>query len=242
MITKTIRNILALPAFALLLFACKDESKEKTPDITKDSAATAQSGQGTGSTTKDDSASTNSSAKKSEPADANDNTKPATEAVKGAIDKVKSKTSDAVEATKKTVHKADSAIAAKKDETVPAKKDATAANTDEKLLPASSADNSKAFAPKYGLVPRDATENNITSLKNAFPDKQTLFKVNFDAEPDAEMQEVKTRIITALKKSGYTNISEKSITFHPTRMPKDIHYELQRDGSVVIWLQPANAQ
>ena len=143
---------------------------------------------------------------------------------------------------KKQYIKWDSTIAAKKDELTRNKKRENTPTTDEKLLPASVADNSKAFAPKYGLIPRDATENNITSFKNAFPDKQTLVKINFDAEPDAEMEATKVQIIKAMKKAGYTNVSDKSTIYHPTRMPKDIHYELQRDGSVIIWLQPATAQ
>ena len=66
--------------------------------------------------------------------------------------------------------------------------------------------------------------------------------MNFDSAPDAEMTQVKAQIIKVLKNTGYTNVSEQSATVEPRRMPKEIHYELQHDGSVVIWVQPATIQ
>ena len=93
-----------------------------------------------------------------------------------------------------------------------------------------------AFVPKYGIIPRNTTEKNINVFLNAFPDKTTAIRVNYDGEPDAEMKAVKTQILKVLKNTGYTSVSEKDFSLTPIRMPKDIHYELQRDGSVVIWV------
>jgi hypothetical protein len=100
----------------------------------------------------------------------------------------------------------------------------------------------KPFVSKYGIIPRDANENSLTVFYNTFPDKHTLIKVNFDGAPDAEMNNVKTQIIKVLKKSGYVNVSDHSETIQPKQMPKDIHYELQHDGSVVFWVPVANQE
>ena len=100
----------------------------------------------------------------------------------------------------------------------------------------------KPFVSKYGIIPRDANENNLTVFFNTFPDKNTLIRVNFDGPADAEMNSVKTQIIKVLKKSGYVNVSDHSETIEPKRMPKDIHYELQHDGSVVFWVPIANQE
>jgi hypothetical protein len=100
----------------------------------------------------------------------------------------------------------------------------------------------KPFVSKYGIIPRNANENNLTVFFNTFPDKHTLIKVNFDGPADAEMNSVKTQIIKVLKKSGYVNVSDHSETIEPKQMPKDIHYELQHDGSVVFWVPIANQE
>lgn len=236
------RNISAfLLTSSLLLIACNSEDQQKPADIPRDSVAVAPSGNGSSESTKHtDTATSVANAKKDEAI--KDLPKKATETVKTATEKVKSSANAPVDATKKIIHKTDSAVSAKKDEAVASAKKEISKATDDNLLPATTADNTKSFAPKYGIIPRDANENNISSFKNAFPDKRTLVKINFDAEPDAEMQSAKTQIINALKKAGYSNVSDKSQVFHPTRMPKEIHYELQRDGSVIIWLQPVSAQ
>ncbi len=228
---KIVPGILIFSAM-ILVCSCSNEDTKTNPPT--DSTATAQNGKGQIDSSKQQNDSTTSM-----PSKITANSKDSLAMQNNtAIEKTKKNAAALSDHTKKILHKTDSAANLKSAEAAASKKESTT-STDEKLVPASVADNSKAFAPKYGLIPRDATENNITSFKNAFPDKQTLVKINYDADPDAEMQAVRTQIITALKKSGYTNISDKSTTFHPTRMPKDIHYELQRDGSVIIWLQPA---
>ena len=55
------------------------------------------------------------------------------------------------------------------------------------------------------------------------------------------MKSVKTQIIKVLRSSGYTNVQDQSATIEPKRMPTEIHYELQRDGSVILWVPVANA-
>ncbi len=231
-----------IPVVLLFVFACNNNDMQRTTDAAKDSTAATGSGTGgVGSSKQTDTSAIANISKKIESIKDSPIVKKIDNVVQKADEKTKAVIKDVASTSKKVVRKMDSTIAAKKDELTAAKKENTA-TTDEKLLPASVADNTKAFAPKYGLIPRDATENNITSFKNAFPDKQTLVKINFDAEPDAEMEATKVLIIKAMKKAGYTNVSDKSTIYHPTRMPKDIHYELQRDGSVIIWLQPATAQ
>ena len=240
--TLKIMYRILMPMIVLFAFACSNNDQQRTVDALKDSTSATQGGVGGIDSTKHaDTGAATSSSKTTAPIKDSSITKKVDNAVAKADEKTKAVVKDVASATKKAAHKIDSTVAAKKDELTATKKE-SAPSTDEKLLPASAADNSKAFAPKYGLIPRDANENNITSFKNAFPDKQTLVKINFDAEPDAEMEATKVQIIKAMKKAGYINVSEKSTIFHPTRMPKDIHYELQRDGSVIIWLQPASAQ
>jgi hypothetical protein len=224
------KNISAcLLACCFIAVACNNEDKQKPMEAPKDSVAVVPPGNGANDPAKP--TDNTASAKKED--GAADIPKKAAGPVKTATEKVKSSPEASADATKKAIHKADSAASAKKE---------IFTSTDDKLLPASAADNSKSFAPKYGIIPRDANENNIATFKNAFPDKRTLIKINFDAEPDAEMQGARTQIMNALKKAGYSNVSDKSQVFHPARMPKEIHYELQRDGSVIIWLQPENPQ
>lgn len=100
----------------------------------------------------------------------------------------------------------------------------------------------KPFVSKYGIIPRDVNENSLSVFFNTFPDKTTLIKVNFDGPADTEMNTVKTQIIKVLKKNGYVDVSDRSETIEPKRMPKDIHYELQHDGSVVFWVPIANQE
>ena len=95
------------------------------------------------------------------------------------------------------------------------------------------------FVPKFGTIPRNATNDNITGFLNAFPDKRTVIKINFDAAPDEEMNGVKAQITKVLKTAGYTNVVSQSQTVEPRRMPTEIHYELQRDGSVIFWVPVA---
>jgi hypothetical protein len=100
----------------------------------------------------------------------------------------------------------------------------------------------KPFVSKYGTIPRNATQDNITEFLIAFPDKTTFIKIYYNADADNEMQGVRAQIVKVLKKSGYNSISDQTLTLHPIHVPKDIHYELQHDGSVVIWIPPATAE
>ncbi|HVM87041.1 MAG TPA: hypothetical protein VMT76_02560 [Puia sp.] len=234
--------------------ACSNEDKQKTVDSTKDSTSSKGTVQPPNDSTDNmkqaDSTTVASpikatDVKKGVSNKVNDvsKTEPrkGAEAIKVADEKTQSTVAAVADAGKTAARKTDSAVSSAAAKTGPpiTKKESKTAD-DEGLIPANVADNSKSVAPKYGIIPRDANENNISNFKSAFPDQRTLVRINFDADPDTEMQNTKIQIINALKKSGYNNISNKSITFHPSRMPKDIHYELQHDGSVVIWVQPAN--
>ena len=103
------------------------------------------------------------------------------------------------------------------------------------------ADANDKFVSKYGVIPRNATESNINSFVEAFPDKSILVKVNFDGTADTEMTAVRNQIIKVLKNLGYNNIAPQPASIEPIRMPKEIHYELQRNGSVIVWIPVNNA-
>jgi hypothetical protein len=135
----------------------------------------------------------------------------------------------------------DSAAVKNINTTVPKKDNPATAATDQSAAKQATPDEGPAvFKSKYGTIPRDANQTNLTTFFNTFPDKNTRIRVNFDGPADAEMNSVKTLIIKVLKKSGYTNVEDQSATIEPQRMPKEIHYELQRDGSVVFWVPIAN--
>jgi hypothetical protein len=126
---------------------------------------------------------------------------------------------------------------------LPAARKATIAKADNsKPVANTSSIAGKAFVSKYGTIPRNTTTDNINEFLIAFPDKTILIKINYNADPDTEMQAVKAQVVKVLKKSGYSNISDQSLTLHPMHVPKDIHYELQHDESVVIWIPPATAE
>lgn len=217
--------------------ACTNEDKQKQPEAeARDTAAVSKFTSGTDTAKKADSLQTAGTPK---PVMAKEFTTKSGKSVKEAAEKVDHEAAGAEVAVKKNLHRTDSSITTVK-KAIPAPGHDNPPAKDLNPPSASAADNSKSFAPKFGLIPWNANENNITAFKTAFPDKQTLVRINFDADPDTYMQNVKTQIINALKKSGYQNVSEQSQIFHPTRIPKDIHFELQRDGSVVIWLPPAN--
>ncbi|MBS1933312.1 MAG: hypothetical protein JST96_04880 [Bacteroidetes bacterium] len=241
------RQFFSYPVFilciAVFISSCQDESKEKKADIPKDSTT---AGTGNGNLSKDSSTIHIDSSSVSA-ANANDKTK-AGPAAQPSLTDAKSSTDKS---------KTDAAIPAKKvreaheNDKIP--KTVTPAQAGTNSAPP--ADNTKIQSPdniptatekpfvyKYGIIPWDATADNITSFKNAFPDKQTNVRINFDNDPDAAMQDVKTKIMKALHDAGYTNVDAQSKTFHPARIPKDIHYELQHDGTVIIWLPPVNNQ
>ena len=216
-----------------LAMACHNNDRQN-PAQTADSTAAAKSGHGTGS----DSNSFRSSASDTAGnASHSGNSAPAAAGSETASNKGSSKSAGkaASHGSKKSAAGPDSSKTNGSQSAIPTLSPANAGSQ-----PSNAIDLSKPFAPKYGLIPWDANQNNITDFKNAFPDKQTLVRVNFDNDPDDQMQKEKATIIDALKKAGYKNVSDQSKTFHPVRTPKDIHYELQRDGSVVIWLPPLN--
>ena len=97
------------------------------------------------------------------------------------------------------------------------------------------------FVSKYGTIPRNATTNDMVEFFKAFPDKTTLIKLNFDGPADDEMNGVKAQITRLLRGVGYSNVQDQSASIEPQRMPKDIHYELQRNGSVIFWIPVASA-
>src|SRR5579871_661718 len=218
----------------IFISSCQDESKEKKAEIPKDSTTT---GTGGGTSQGKDTANTSVSSGVDNKTKNSAAVQPTATDTKNASDK--SKATTPVVAVKKNKEP-------KENETTP--KAVTPAATVATNATPPAADNTKIqaadlpttsekpFVYKYGLIPWDATADNITSFKNAFPDKGTVVKINFDNDPDAAMQNVKTQIVKALHDAGYTNVDAQSKTFHPARIPKDIHYELQHDGTVVIWL------
>ena len=221
----------ALLPLMMLMFSCNnDQNEKKAPDITKDSVQT-KSGEAekndTATIKKNDAANTPALEKPK----SKDSSSTSTANIKKAEKKIKEKKSST----------RDSANATKKDATEAIKKD-NAVTTTPTTKPANVGSGPTVFKAKYGIIPRDATESNITGFVNAFPDKSTIIKVNFDGPADAEMNSVKAQITKVLKKLGYTNVQSQSATIEPQRMPKEIHYELQRDGSVVFWVQPANQE
>ena len=228
-----------LLSITVLTFSCKNDADVKAPEQ-KDSTA---AGKGGGSAT-------DSSNKKLSGKDSVDYVPGTKKLIDTARLSVKIKT--------KENHKDSTRAIAKNSDNKKENKAAENQATDNKLEPINNTDNAKTvvkpitanktapvenpdnFISKYGVIPRNATENNIGSFLEAFQDKTILVKINFDGPADAEMTAVKAQIIKALKKTGYTNISDQSTSIEPIRMPKEIHYELQRNGSVVIWVPIAN--
>ncbi len=219
---------------AVLILSCKGKTDQKAPEMIKDSLAAANGG-GNGTI---DSSTANKGNKPSKDTLAYvQGTKKIKDTVKTAVNiKNRENKKDSAKTgaanRKYTDDKANEAV--KVDNSSAAKTDNTATNS-------SGAGTPGVFVSKYGVIPRNATENNITEFITAFPDKTILIKVNFDGtEADAEMKAVRTQIIKVLRNTGYTNVSDQSIIIEPIRMPKEIHFELQHNGSVVIWVPVAN--
>ncbi len=232
MISKNTYRLLFVCAIAACC-SCHNEDTQRPPEPAKDSTAVAQGGAGSNDSTKRiDSTAAIAAAKNNSAASS---TKQPATSTPTTTEKTKAK--QTIAATKKQSLNTDSSA-----KTAAVTKNNSATTDNAKT--ATSGDNTadKPFVSKYGIIPRDATESNVTSFNNAFPDKQILVKINFNSDPDAEMQKVKAQIIKVLKKLGYSNVSDQSQTFHPMRIPKDVHYELQHDGSVVIWLPPVTSE
>jgi hypothetical protein len=223
-------------AMSALIFSCRD-TDTKAIQLTQDSAAAA-SGSGSGKKTSSiDSTTVASSNNGSSPADSSGNK---TVAVKPVTGDVKTKMSGKA-AKKKTSGKDSAAVASGDNDNSPAIKKAKIATADNTKIQANTSSIAgKAFVSKYGTIPRNTTQDNITDFLTAFTDKTIFIKIYYNADPDADMQNVKAQVVKVLNKSGYSNISDQSLTLHPIHVPKDIHYELQHDGSVVIWIPPAS--
>jgi hypothetical protein len=230
-------NLLFAILFISVCFcACQSEETEKKADF-KDSITT---GNGAGGAKKATDFSSADSTTKQAPATtdrtvstANNNAQKNKALIKAADDKTKNAATTAVKKAT-VVHDTATAVTA----TTPAKNNAPVVADNTKIQSADANAADKPFVYKYGIIPWNAREDNITSFKDAFPDKQTNVRINFDNDPDGAMQSEKALVMGALKKAGYTNVNEQSKTFHPARIPKEIHYELQHDGTVVIWVPP----
>jgi uncharacterized protein YaiL (DUF2058 family) len=146
-------------------------------------------------------------------------------------------------AKKKSIAKDSTVVTNTDNDNAPAAKKAKIASADNTKVEANTSSIAgKAFVSKYGTIPRNTTTDNITDFLVAFPDKMIFIKIYYDADPDADMQNVKAQVVKVLKKSGYSSISDQSLTLHPIHVPKDIHYELQHDGSVIIWIPPVSTE
>ncbi len=220
--------------FASLLSCTNNENEKKVPDVIKNPTQT-----DSGVIIKTDSV----GVKKNDTSVIYQHEKKAEEKIKNSSSVDKSEKKEKKNKEKK-IAETDTSILVKKGTAVVSKNTNSAvsdpANKQSAIKPVAVDAVNKPFVSKYGIIPRDANENNLTVFFNTFPDKNTLIKVNFDGPADAEMNSVKAQIIKVLKKSGYTNVSDRSETIEPKRMPKDIHYELQHDGSVVFWVPIAN--
>jgi hypothetical protein len=218
---------------AICVASCRDKPDEKAPEFT-DSTATGKTGAGAGDS---------STIKKSTGASGDSigyipgTKKMKDSAKKTTVLKTGSNRKDSVQQDPKTRDAKQASTATV--ENVPA----TKANNDKPApgaKPATSVAAPEVFVSKYGVIPRNATEDNIIEFLKAFQDKTILIKINFDGTAiDAEMKGVKAQITKVLKNTGYTNISDQSMITEPIRMPKEIHFELQHDGSVVIWVPVA---
>jgi hypothetical protein len=232
-------NMILLSVLLFSLGACHNDTDVKAPEMPKDSVATG----GRGSGTKDSSASGSSGVAKDSVGYISGTKRLVDTSQLTANLKIKKAGKDNAKHISKSVSDTLGKGNVIKDNTTVQKPDVDKAAAVVQRAAAENnppAGNTDHFVSKYGVIPRNATENNITSFLNAFPDKTILVKINFDATPDAEMNAVKAQIIKVLRASGYTNVADQSGTLEPIRMPKEIHYELQRNGSVVIWVQPAN--
>jgi len=224
---------------SLFLFSCKD-TDTKAIQMTEDSTASGGGGGGTKKAGSADSAAMGAANLSSQyGTSGKDSSAGKMPVVQSVSDNTKIK--PPVKLSKKKSVSSDTAARAGDDNLPAARKINAAATDNSKTTINTSNIAGKPFVSKYGTIPRNATQDNITEFLVAFPDKTILIKINYNSDPDAEMQAVKTQVEKVLKKSGYTNISDQSLTLHPMHVPKDIHYELQHDQSVVIWIPPASA-
>jgi hypothetical protein len=232
---------IALFTASLLIFSCRDTDTKAIQ--LQDSTAVGNGGGGGKKGANGDSSATGSGSGSSKAGSSvNDSSANKMPVVQSVSDNTKIKTP--VKTAKKKNLVTDSASLTNSDnDNVPtAKKAKIAAADNTKVEANTSSITGKAFVSKYGTIPRNTTTDNITDFLVAFTDKTIFIKIYYNADPDADMQNVKVQVVKVLKKSGYTNISDQSLTLHPIHIPKDIHYELQHDGSVIIWIPPASTE
>jgi uncharacterized protein YaiL (DUF2058 family) len=230
----------ALLATSVLIFSCRDTDTKAIQ--LQDSTANGGSGSGKKAADGDSSATGTGSGSSKSGSSSSDSFANKMPVVQSISDNNKIKTPVKF-AKKKSITK-DSTTATNSDnDNVPAAKKAKITSADNTKVEANTSSIAgKAFVSKYGTIPRNTTTDNITDFLVAFTDKTIFIKIYYNADPDTEMQNVKTQVVKVLKKSGYSNISDQSLTLHPIHVPKDIHYELQHDGSVIIWIPPASTE
>jgi len=229
-----------LLAASFLLFSCRDTDTKAIQ--LQDSAASGNGAGGKKGAAGDSSGLATANGSSKSVGSAGDSSASKMPAVQSVPDNTKIKTPVKL-ARKKSVSKDSTILNNGDDDVAPtAKKAKIAAADNTKVEANTSSIAGKAFVSKYGTIPRNATTDNITDFLVAFTDKTIFIKIYYNADPDEDMQNVKTQVVKVLKKSGYNNISDQSLTLHPIHVPKDIHYELQHDGSVIIWIPPANTE
>ncbi|HSZ86893.1 MAG TPA: hypothetical protein VK787_12745 [Puia sp.] len=226
---------------SVLIFSCRDTDTKAIQF--QDSTANGNGSSGKKGTGADSSATGSGSGSSKAGSSVNDSAMNKMPVVQSVSDNTKSKTPIKL-AKKKSATKDSAAVAnSGNDDDAPAAKKVKIASADNTKVEANTSNiTGKAFVSKYGTIPRNVTTDNITDFLVAFTDKTIFIKIYYNADPDTEMQNVKAQVVKVLKKSGYSNISDQSLTLHPIHVPKDIHYELQHDGSVIIWIPPASTE
>ncbi|HEX4373679.1 MAG TPA: hypothetical protein VHZ50_10285 [Puia sp.] len=230
----------ALLTASVLIFSCRDTDRKAIQF--EDSTANGSGGGGKKGTGGDSSATGSGGGSSKAGSSVNDTAANKMPVVQPVTDNTKIKT-PVKQLKKKSASKDSTAINNNDNDNAPAAKKAKIASADNTKVEANTSSiTGKAFVSKYGTIPRNTTTDNITDFLVAFTDKTIFIKIYYNADPDADMQSVKAQVVKVLKKSGYNNIGDQSLTLHPIHVPKDIHYELQHDGSVIIWIPPASKE
>lgn len=215
----------------MLLVSCHNNPDIKAPEAVKDSVSNG----GGGSIGKDSNGLTSAAKKHTDTITADIHTNHGTK--KDSVRKILRKLEDSIGKKNATL----SQVPAKDNTVVQKTESAPAAISPKPAETQAAPDANDKFVSKYGVIPRNTTESNINSFLEAFPDKSILVKVNFDGTADTEMNGVRNQIIKVLKNLGYNNIAPQPASLEPIRMPKEIHYELQRNGSVIVWIPISNS-
>jgi hypothetical protein len=230
----------ALLTVSVLIFSCRDIDTKAIQ--LQDSTANGNGGGGKNGTNGDSSATGSGSGSSKAGSSVNDSSANKMPVVQSVSDNTKIKT-PVKKAKKKNLVTDSTSLANGENDNVPTAKKVKIVTADNTKVEANTSSiTAKGFVSKYGTIPRNTTTDNITDFLSAFTDKTIFIKIYYNADPDTDMQNVKTQVVKVLKKSGYSNISDQSLTLHPIHVPKDIHYELQHDGSVIIWIPPASTE